>query len=197
MRQRPLVLLGLLLALGLAYALLFTDWLRPEPIQIVSQVRASILQPNFRTATRKITRTNAETGKVEVVARLTNSMMDSATQARRVRLPNWGEISHAPGGVANVTFSLDAPYALTALRVQDVPADGSAPRVLWDLTGKSSPTRSLFYGRIPPGMRAAKPGNTNAGAAEPLAAGVPYVLILEAGRRRGTNSFRTAPVHVE
>ena len=194
MRQRPLVLLGVFAALGIAYALFFTDWLRPEPIQIVSQVRASILQPTFKAPTRKVAKTNAETGQVEIhVQKAKTNVMDAAAQARRVRLPDWGPIDHAPGGVANVTFSLDAAYSLTSVRVQDVPADGSTPKVLWEAKGQSSPTRSLFYGKVPNGMKLVGT-RTNA---EPLVAGAPYVLIVEAGRRRGTNSFRTAPAPAE
>ena len=78
---------------------------------------------------------------------------------------------------------------LTALRVEDVPADGSAPKVLWRLAGKSRPTRSLLYGRDPEGLKPVVPGAT----AELLKAGVPYRLFLAAGRRRGTNDFKTMP----
>lgn len=180
-----------------AYVYFFTDWLSPAPIEIASQVRPSILQPRFGRSTVKVKRTNTvpETGEVVVVR--TNvpktNHLTSVDLGRRARLPDWGEIDQAPGGSANVTFSLDASYVLTALRVEDVPSDGSAPRVLWQLAGKSAPTRSLLYGRDPSGMVPTRPGVKP----EPLTPGAPYRLVIEAGRRRGTNSFttlRAAPV---
>lgn len=192
MKSRFWILLGALALLFLAYAWFFTEWIRPEPIQISSQVRTSILQPRFGRGPVTVKQTNAATGKVESLV-LTNAV-GAVDKGRRARLPQWGEIGDAPGGVANVTFTLDAPYQLTALRVQDVPADGSAPRVIWDLVGRSVPMSSLLYGRVPQGMRFAKPGETNAA---PLNPGAPYILILEAGRRRGTNAFTTRPAAVQ
>src|SRR5439155_1397143 len=79
-----------------------------------------------------------------------------SNQVRRLELPEWGVIDQAPGGVANVTFSFDGNFCLTAIRVENVPADGAAPKVLWQLAGKSRPARALLYGRDPQGM---KPGS--------------------------------------
>ncbi len=185
MNARSWSLVGVFSGLLFAYAWFFTEWLRPEPIQISSQIRASILQPKFGRGPVTLRRTNSQTGTVEAV--IQTNVVGAVDKGRRARLPQWGEIGDAPGGVANVTFTLDAPYELTSLRVQDVPADGSAPRVLWDLVGKSVPMSSLLYGRIPQGMRAVK---TN-GVAIPLSPGAPYRLIVEAGRRLGTNAFTT------
>lgn len=187
-RNRILGLLGAFLLLGLAYAAFFTEWLRPEPIQIASQVRASILKPNFGRNPKAVRITNTAPSGATIVTVKTNEL-DAATQARRVRLPNWGEIDQGPGGAANVTFSLDDAYVLTALRVEDVPSDGSQPSILWQLAGRSTPTRSLLYGRAPAGMQNVGPG----AAPQPLTPGAPYRLILEAGRRRGTHAFRTLP----
>ena len=127
------------------------------------------------------------TAKGDMLVR--TNLIVRTNEAERVRLPDWGAIDQAPGGVANVTFSFDGAYTLTALRVQDVPADGSPPRVVWQLAGKSQRTSSLLYGRDPQGMKPVLPGSK----AEALTAGVPYRLIIEAGRRRGTNSFTTIP----
>lgn len=187
MKSRPLILAGVFVVLGLAYVTMFTDWLSPQPIQISSQVRSSILQPRFGRGPIKVSRTNRETGRVEVT--IHTNAVGPVEKGRRARLPEWGEIGDAPGGVANVTFTLDGPYQLTALRVQDVPADGSAPKTLWELVGNSVPTSSLLYGRVPRGMKPSKPE----AVAVPLDAGAPYRLIVEAGRRRGTNSFTTRP----
>lgn len=188
MNARVCTLAGVFVALGVIYLFAFTDWLRPEPIQISSQIRASILQPRFGRGPIKISRTNAETGKLEVI--IHTNAVGAVEKGRRARLPEWGEIGDAPGNVANVTFTLDAPYQLTALRVQDLPADGSPPRTMWSVTGQSVPTSSLLYGRMPKGMHLVK---TNEPAI-PLNAGAPYRLIVEAGRRRGTNNFTTRPM---
>lgn len=187
MNTRFFGLAGLFAALGLCYVLFFTDWLNPEPIQIASQVRTSILQPHFGRGVLKTVRTNAETG--EVVTVLHTNAASANEKARRARLPEWGEIGEAPGNVANVTFTLDAPYELTRLMVQDVPTDGSLPRVLWDLVGRSVPTSSLLYGRMPKGMKPATPESELV----PLTPGVPYRLVVEAGRRKGVHAFTTRP----
>lgn len=181
------LLAGVFGLLGVVYVVAFTDWLRPEPILISSQIRASILQPRFGRGPIKVTRINKETGKPETI--IHTNPVGTVEKGRRARLPEWGEIGDAAGGVANVTFTLDAPYQLTALRVEDVPADGSSPKVLWELVGQSVPTSSLLYGRVPRGMRPSKPGGT----AVPLDAGAPYKLFVEAGRRKGTNHFTTRP----
>jgi hypothetical protein len=131
--------------------------------------------------------TNLPTAKGDMLVR--TNLIVRTNEAERVRLPDWGAIDQAPSGVANVTFSFDGAYTLTALRVQDVPADGSPPRVVWQLAGKSLRTSSLLYGRDPQGMKPVLPGTK----AEALTAGVPYRLIIEAGRRRGTNNFTTTP----
>jgi len=191
MNSRLIGLAGLFAALGLCYVYFFTDWLRPEPIQISSQIRASILQPHFGRGTIKVVRTNAETGEIVKIVH-TNSV--SANQvARRARLPEWGEIGNAPGNVANVTFTLDAPYPITSLKVQDIPSDGSAPQIVWELTGRSVPTSSLLYGRVPKGMQ---PTSTHP-TLIPLNAGAPYELIVESGRRKGTNRFTTRATPAE
>jgi len=187
MNKRSLMLAGGLAVLGLLYIVLFTEWIRPEPIQIASQVRTSVQRPRFGRPVTQSTLTNLSTAKGDVIVR--TNLVVRTNEAQRVRLPDWGAIDQSPGGAANVTFSLDGAYTLTALRVQDVPADGSPPKVVWQLAGKSLPTSSLLYGRDPQGMKPVTPGKK----AEALTPGVPYRLIIEAGRRHGTNSFTTTP----
>ncbi|MBI3415685.1 MAG: hypothetical protein HY043_10280 [Verrucomicrobia bacterium] len=193
MNKRALILGGVLFGLGLLYVLLFTEWIRPEPIQIASQVRASLIQPRFgRPVTQRIISSLAPPkGDVLKMTNITvgTNLVVRTNQPQRVQLSDWGQIDQAPGGVANVTFSLDGNYILTSLRVQDVPADGSPPKILWQLAGKSLPLSFLLYGRDPQGMKPTTPD----AKAEPLSAGVPYRLIVEAGRRHGTNDFKTTP----
>ena len=193
MNKRALILGGMLMGLGLLYVLMFTEWIKPEPIQIASQVRASILQPRFGRPVTQRGVTNLTTAIKDLLKRTNVVAVTNLTvrtnQPQRVQISDWGQIEQAPGGAANVTFSLDGYYTLTDLRVQDVPADGSQPKTLWQLSGKSLPLSSLLYGRDPQGM---KPANAQA-KAESLSPGVPYRLIVEAGRRRGTNNFRTTP----
>jgi hypothetical protein len=179
MKTRSWVLCGLFVALVGVYATFFTEWLRPAPIEIASQVRFAV-QPNPRFG-RPVVKKDLQ-GKPGP----TNQVVPR-NAFEIITLPEKGSIDQAPGGAANVTFSLDNWYTLTKIRVQDVPADGSAPQTMWDLVGKSRPVNSLLYGRVPDGMRPILEGLMP----EPLKPGVPYRLILEAGRRRGTNNFRT------
>ena len=236
MKIRDWVLVGALGALALLYVVFFTEWLRPAPIEIASQVRFSVQPPRFgRAVPRKVTLprgtfTGTQTGMTQVawfgktgevirvgetnlviqdmmrtggtgqLVRLgpkgvaipakplaPNPRVKPGEEVERVGLPETGKIDQAPGGVANVTFSLDAWYQLTRIRVEDLPVDGTPPNVVWHLVGKSLPLNSLLYGRAPEGMKPLVQGANP----EPLKPEVPYRLIVEAGRRRGTNGFRT------
>jgi hypothetical protein len=178
MKTRSWILCGLFVALVAVYAIFFTEWLRPAPIEIASQVRFAVQPPRFGRPVVKKVLPGKPGPTNQVVPRNAFEIIGR---------PEKGAIDQAPGGAANVTFSLDNWYTLTKIRVQDVPADGSAPQTMWDLVGKSRPVNSLLYGRVPDGMRPILEGL----AVEPLKPSVPYRLILEAGRRRGTNNFRT------
>jgi hypothetical protein len=106
-------------------------------------------------------------------------------------MPSVSSLAYATAGaVANVTFSMDDKFELTKLRVEDLPADGSKPKIMWQLTGKSPLLSVFLYGRDLEGMKPVAQGVL----AEPLEAGVPYRIIVEAGRRRGTNCFTTGLV---
>ena len=201
MNPRTWKLMGVSAALAVVYAVFFTDWIKPEPIEIASQIRMSVLQPRFGRPTnvqragtngnmmvvKELKTTKTPEGVVTNVVLRTNAAVK--VDAKAIKLPQWGTIEQAPGGVANVTFSLDSNYVLTALKVVDVPKDGSQPKVLWALKGKSLPTHMILYGRDPEGM---SPINTGSKAL-PLEPGVPYQLLLEAGRRRGVHAFSTRP----
>ena len=67
MNVRSYSLIGLFAALGLCYVAFFTDWLSPEPIQISSQIRASILQPRFGRGAIGGGRKETATGTIEKV----------------------------------------------------------------------------------------------------------------------------------
>ncbi len=177
--RRRWTLVAVFATLLLVYALFFTDWVRPAPIQIASQVRFAIQPPRFGRPAKK----PLVPGKLAE----TNHVVPAVRPFERIAPPEKGAIDPAPGGAANVTFSFDAFYELTHVRVEDVPADGTPPKLQWELVGKSRPTRSLLYNRVPEGMQV-RGGQTNA---EALIPGVPYRLLLEAGRRRGTNLFST------
>lgn len=194
MKARQWTLLGLLIALGLTYVFCFTEWLRPAPILIASQVRFSLQpKPRFGRPERKVTVSNKSvqgTGEVRVVKMITTNPPPPAPRFERVSRPESGILDQTPGGAANVTFSLDDWYRLTRIRVQDVPADGSAPKIVWQVVGQSLPLNSLLYSRCPSGMKSVPDG----AVAEKLIPGAPYLLVVEAGRRRGTNRFTTVPL---
>ena len=179
MTPRHWVLLSVFAGLGLTYVCLFTEWLRLAPIEIASQVRVTLQPPRFGRPVKKPEPAGKPTPTTNRVA--------PQIDYERIGAPEKGAINQTAGGFANVTFSLDGWYELTSLRVEDVPADGTRPRVLWQSAGKSRPLNSLLYGRDPEGMKPVRPG----ASAEPLKAGVPYRLIVEAGRRRGINNFKT------
>src|SRR5437667_12341037 len=113
MNKRSLTLAGVLAVLGVLYIVLFTEWIKPEPIQIASQVRTSVQRPRFGRPVTQRNMTNLPTAKGDIMIVRTNLVVRT-NEAQRVRLPDWGEIDQAPGCVANVTFSLDGSYKLIA-----------------------------------------------------------------------------------
>jgi hypothetical protein len=195
-RRRNWTLAGVFVALGVLYLAFFTEWLRPAPIEITSQVRLAIQPPRFGRPPKKADPGNGPSKASQPALFIATNHTKVTTSTNRppprpafdiIGSPEKGGFDQAPGGVANVTFGLDRWYILTKLRVEDIPADGSAPKVFWQLAGKSQPLDSLLYGRVPAGMDFVPP-STNA---EPLLPGVPYRLIVQAGRRSGTNHFQT------
>jgi hypothetical protein len=171
-KKKLWMLSGVLAALALAYVFFFTDWISPAPIEIASQVRPVIQQPRFG---RKVKAT--KTGP--------DGAVQPDTAPVRVEESRSG-LPEPANGVAHVTFSLDDRYSLTSIRVFEVAPDGGRGKMIWDLSGKSRPLNSLIYGMSPAGMVAA-----GEGTAQPLDAGMQYRLEVAAGRRKGTNVFRT------
>jgi hypothetical protein len=197
MSARQWTLIGLFVALGISYLVFFTDWLRPAPILIAHQIRFAIHPPNYGRSLKRVVlpakpgQTNPEVRLAEVVK---SNRPAPPQQFDRIGRPAKGKFDPAPGGMANVPFSLDGWYRLTYIRVEDLPADGSAPKVLWEVKGKSLPLDSLLYGRNPEGMKQLVPPE---GEVEPLVAGAPYRLFVAAGRRRGTNDFTTVALQLQ
>ena len=98
-------------------------------------------------------------------------------------------------GAGSVTFALHKSYRLTSIRVvrSDEAATNRFAHPLWQLVSKkgSEPTEGFAYGFRLPGMEP-----TVAGAEpEPLAAGVDYCLLVEAGSLKGSNVFRIEQVN--
>jgi hypothetical protein len=191
MNKRGWIFLVLFGGLGLTYVLCFTEWVRPAPIEILPQVRFAIQPPRFKGPVKQPLKVKVEPGQTQAVVMVVKTNRPAPVDPlERVGQPEKGTIDPAPGGVANVTFTFDGIYQLTRIRVEDVPADGSRPKVFWQLTGKSHPLNSLLYSRDPEGMQPILAG----AKAEPLLPEVPYRLYIQAGRRKGSVDFKTVAI---
>jgi len=86
-------------------------------------------------------------------------------------------------------FGMDQSCELTSVKV--VPLDewttNKEALSLWHLTAKthSSPVKAFLYGQNLEGME-----SVSGAGAEPLATNVDYLLLIEAGRRRGECDFK-------
>ena len=89
MNKRSLMLAGVLAVLGLLYIVLFTEWIKPEPIQIASQVRTSVQKPRFGRPMTQRMLTNLPAAKGDMIVR--TNLIVRTNEAQRVRLPDWGE----------------------------------------------------------------------------------------------------------
>ncbi|HVY70968.1 MAG TPA: hypothetical protein VHH73_13635 [Verrucomicrobiae bacterium] len=98
------------------------------------------------------------------------------------------------GEALPVTFTMNADYRMTSLRVvpvADVLKENKNPHCLWHLTtvSNSEPTRGFGYGMAIPGMKPADPK----APLENLKADVLYRIYIEAGRAKGFVDFKTRP----
>ena len=98
-----------------------------------------------------------------------------------------------PGAtVAPVTFAFDQPIEMTRLMVvkADTKTKMKTSLVVWKLESKTNsvPLRGIAYGGRVQGMSAPK----EYPSAEPLLPGIPYVLVIEAGRIHGEVEFTPA-----
>src|ERR1041384_2484218 len=98
MRPRYRILAGLLAVLAVIYIVAFTEWLRPAPIEIASQIRFAVQPPRFGRPVKK----PALPGQPVQ----TNQVAPSRKEFELIGRPEKGAIDQAPAGVANVTFSL-------------------------------------------------------------------------------------------
>src|SRR2546425_5346240 len=113
MTARRWIHFGVLVALGLSYIAFFTEWLRPAPIEIASQVRFTIQPPRFGRPVKK-TDQPPQPGKGGRSGQPAQGNQPARPEPfERIGLPDKGVLDQAPGGVANVTFSLDGWYNLT------------------------------------------------------------------------------------
>jgi hypothetical protein len=125
-----------------------------------------------------------------VTASLRPNMLHGARGAPR---GGAGRGAPDPGTNLPVLFELLNPYKLTSLTVVEVQTNqGKAPEhILWHLVstkpGGSDPVKVFFYGSDLPGMTPYLSGVSP----EPLSAGVPYRIELEAGRIKGGTQFQT------
>ncbi len=89
----------------------------------------------------------------------------------------------------SITFALGQDYQLTSVKVVSAAAFAADPnaRALWHLVGdsKSAPTSGFAYGQPIAGMKSFVAGSV----AQPLAAGTPYHVIVQAGRLKGEHDF--------
>lgn len=91
--------------------------------------------------------------------------------------------------LGNVSFSLHKNYKLTSVKVVAAAEarTNKYPHALWELTAKdgSQPVDALAYGLLVPGMMP----KSSVVEPEPLAPGVEYRLLVEAGNWRGVREF--------
>ena len=88
-----------------------------------------------------------------------------------------------------VAFGMDQPYELTSIKVVPLAewTTNKGAHPLWHLTAEtySSPVKAFLYGQNLEGMESA-----TGASAEPLAANVGYLLLIEAGRQHGECGFK-------
>jgi len=192
---------GLLLFLGGWYAWSFTEWIKPEPIQIVAQFRPlpkDLLARrgnNSKKRPPEIVRVEearpgnppnspGEPGK----SKPESVRRDGGSPTRRG--PPGSEVMGGGGNFRDVqpfVFSLDGKYSLTSVKIVETSSTNSRPPVTWWIRAPagSPPTATLLYGRVPDGLKPVVPD----AKPDKLRPGRTYTLYLEAGRRRGEKAF--------
>ena len=93
--------------------------------------------------------------------------------------------------VSKVSFAFDGKYRLTSVKVvaADDYATNKYANPLWHLISDSNsiPTKAIVYGFPIKGMRPKEPK----ARPEPLQAGVPYIMMVEAGKIKAQTNFHT------
>jgi len=103
----------------------------------------------------------------------------------------YGTAEREFAGVYPVIFTFDAHYKLTEIWVEESGnTNAASPKIVWHLKSKkgSNPVKAVLYGRDLDDMDPA-PGSASPPPA--LRGGVPYKLVIRAGRRRGEATFST------
>ena len=194
-------LIAVIGVLSLWYAWSYTEWIRPEPIEIIPQFRPLPKGQSTRTSTRvsditaevnsggsgsesakpiDVTLGNGHRPKSET-ARAEKPVRATATRSRASGVFGGGR------DLQPFIFSLDGKYRLTSLKVTEVSPTNPTPRIVWSIRSKygSPPTDAIIYGRAPDTLVPLTAGNRP----DKLVPGRTYTLFLEAGRRRGQKSF--------
>ena len=115
--------------------------------------------------------------KIQILCTLHARQAPRPTNAN-TSLPRW-----------EVAFGMDQPYELTSVKVVPL-AEWTTNKLalpLWHLIVKtnSPPIKAFLYGQQIRGME-----SVSGARAEPLATGVDYLLLIEAGRQRGECDFK-------
>lgn len=193
-------LAGVAALLGLVYVSAFTEWLRPEPIEVVAQFRPlpkAILERRKANAAPAAAEgggarpegARAARGEAKPTGGRATSNATPMTAAMRLGLRGGG-----PGGAGRgfrdiqpFVFSLDAKYRLTSIKVVETGGTNATPAIAWWIRSRSAspPTDAILYGRAPEGFEPVSPGSRP----EKLLPGRTYTLWIEAGRRRGQQRF--------
>src|SRR5205807_2428480 len=102
-------------------------------------------------------------------------------------------IPQGPGApaVSPVSFAFDGKYRLTSIKVvsADDYATNKYANPLWHLISDSNsiPTKAIVYGLPIKGMKPAVPR----ARPEPLLPGMPYIMMIEAGKIKSQTNFHT------
>jgi hypothetical protein len=111
----------------------------------------------------------------------------------QIRPGRASNIPRPPGAppVSPVSFAFDGKYRLTSVKVvaaEDY-ATNKYANPLWYLISDSNsvPTKAIVYGFPIKGMKPATPR----ARPEPLQPGVPYIMMVEAGKVRAQTNFHT------
>lgn len=215
--SRIWVLVVVAALLGLWYLSAFTEWLKPEPIEILAQFRPLPKEIAARRAARSAPETpngrpprtdrgpardippgssppppkpegsKPTEGRLVKLDATTNSSAKGKTPPAGSTLNTLRLNGRNPRDIQPFVFSLDGKYRLTSIKVLDTTRSNQVPPATWWIRSK---TGSPPTDNILYGRApdSLEP-TTPDGRAEKLLPGRIYTLFVEAGRRRGQKSF--------
>ena len=198
------------LLLGVGYISAYTEWLKPEPIEVIAQFRPLPKEIAARRAERASADTTGNrppraprtpkpdgtpgTPTPEGAKPPEKSVVKMETISSTPAKPTGGPASlnslrggRNPRDIQPFVFSLDGKYRLTSVKVVETSSSNGLPPITWWIRSKvgSPPTDNVLYGRAPDSLEPVTEGRR----AEKLLPGRTYTLFVEAGRRRGQRSF--------